>query len=56
MQKSLRLLAVAFALSLTAATSLHAEQTGCNPHPQVARPSNSALGSFVYTVRSFFGL
>ncbi len=48
MQKSLRLAAVAAVLSLTAATSLHAEQTGTNPHPQIT--------SLVASVRAFFGL
>ena len=54
MQKSFRLFALTAALSLCAAPSLHAEQTGCNPHPWAARPTG-ALSSFVYTVRSFFG-
>ena len=55
MQKSIRLFALTAALSLTAATSLHAEQMGTNPHPWASRPTGT-FSSVVYTVRSFFGL
>ena len=60
MQKSIRLYALPAALSLCAATSLHAEQMGTNPHPQAVQSSaNSSTGAwsaFVYTVRGYLGL
>jgi len=56
MQKSIRLFVLAAVFSLSAATSLHAEQMGTNPHPQIARSSSSSWSTLVSSVRTYFGL
>ena len=56
MQKSVRLFALAAVLSLSVAPSLHAEQMGTNPHPQVAHSTSGVWGSFLSSVRGYFGL
>jgi len=54
MQKSVRSTALVAALTLAVVPGARANQTGCNPHPQVATPS--ALSIFVYTVLSALGI
>jgi hypothetical protein len=57
MQKSVRSLALVTVLALTAAPTALANQTGCNPHPQVATVStSSSVALAIYTVLSVFGL
>ena len=56
MQKSVRLFALVAVLSLSVAPSLHAEQMGTNPHPQVAHSTSGVWGSFLSSVRGYFGL
>lgn len=56
MQKFARSFALVSALALTAAPSLHAERTGCNPHPQaVVAPAPTTLQIIAYTVLSYLG-
>ncbi len=57
MSKSVRSIALVAVLSLTAAPAALANQTGCNPHPQVATVSApSPLTVFVYTLLSVLGV
>jgi len=57
MQKSSRLFALIVVFSSIAAPAVHAEQTGCNPHPQHrAMAVPSTLQTIAYTVLSYFGL
>lgn len=56
MQKSLRSLALAATLTLALVPSVFANQTGCNPHPQVAVIAPpSSVSIVVYTVLSYLG-
>lgn len=56
MPKSARTLALVAALALSATPAAFANQTGCNPHPQVAKASTfSSLALAVSTVLSVFG-
>ena len=54
MHKLLRLLVIAFSLTLTAFPSARADQMGANPHPAAAAPT--MWDSLVYTVRSYLGI
>jgi hypothetical protein len=54
MQKSIRSFALVVTLALAAVPAVRADQTGCNPHPQVA--SVSATSSFVIVVYTVIGL
>ena len=57
MQKSIRTLALLAVLSFAVTPALHANMTGCNPHPQdVAVQSSSVLAAIAYTALSYFGL
>ena len=51
MSKSLRSFVLVATLAVLAAPSLHADRTGCNPHPQPVAPT-SQLATIVYTVIS----
>lgn len=55
MSKSLRSF-VLVALFAVAAPSLHANRTGCDPHPQVVTTPVSQLAVIVYTVMSSLSL
>jgi hypothetical protein len=55
MQKSFRSLILATAFSLAVVPGLVAEQTGCNPHPQVSDVPTT-LQIIAYTVISYLGL
>lgn len=55
MSRSLRSLAL-IAVFAVAVPSLHANRTGCDPHPQVAPAPVSQLAAVVYTVVSSLGL
>ena len=56
MQKSIRSFALVAALALAVAPAALADQTGCNPHPQVATvAAPSTFMVVVYTVLSYFG-
>ena len=52
MSKSLRSFVLVATLAVLAVPSLHADRTGCNPHPQVVATPFMALGTIVYTVIS----
>ena len=52
MSKSLRSFVLVATLAVSAAPSLHADRTGCNPHPQVVAAPMSQLATIVYTVIS----
>lgn len=57
MSKSVRSIALVAVLVLTAAPAALANQTGCNPHPQVLTVSApSPLTVFVYTLLSVLGV
>jgi hypothetical protein len=57
MQKSFRSLVLATAFSLTVVPGLLAEQTGCNPHPQITTPvAPTTLQVIAYTLISYLGL
>ncbi len=45
--KSFRSIALVAVLALTAAPAMHAERTGCNPHPQAATTVVQAVLSFL---------
>lgn len=54
MKKSaLSVASLVIAVTLTVAPALHAEQTGCNPHPQVATMSTWSM--IVLTALSMLG-
>lgn len=56
MQKSLRSFALVAAISLALVPAVHADQTGCNPHPQVATVvAPSVLSTYVLVVVSLLG-
>ena len=56
MQKSIRLFALVAAMTFAATPSMHAEQMGCNPHPQVTKAAPGTWSAFVATVRSYLGM
>ena len=56
MKKSVRLFALVAAMTFAAAPSMHANQMGTNPHPQVTTAAPGTWAAFVYTVRSYFGV
>lgn len=56
MYKSIRLFALAAAMTLIPAPSGHAEQMGTNPPPQVTKAAPGTWAAFVYTVRSYLGM
>lgn len=53
MQKSLRSFALVATLAFAAVPAVRADQTGCNPHPQVS--TLSTFMTYVYVVLSHFG-
>ena len=56
MQKSIRSFVLVATLALAVVPAVRADQTGCNPHPQVATVvAPSALMTYVYAVLSYFG-
>lgn len=50
MTKFVRNFVFAAALAVVAVPSLHADRTGCNPHPQVTAPTFSPLVTVVLSV------
>ena len=56
MQKSIRLFALVAAMTFAVVPSMHAEQMGTNPHPQVTKAAPGTWAAFVYTVRSYLGM
>lgn len=55
MSKSLRSLVLVALFAVSAVPSLHANRTGCNPHPQV-ETSVMSVATIVYTVMSSLSL
>ena len=56
MQKSIRLFALVAAMTVVSVPSMHAEQMGTNPHPQVTKAAPSAWTALVASFRSYFGM
>jgi len=56
MQKSIRLFALVAVMTLAGVPVMHAEQMGTNPHPQVTKAAPGSWASFVYNLRSYFGM
>ena len=56
MSKSVRSLALAALLALASVPSLHADRTGCNPHPQAVPAPVNQIAAIVYTVVSSLSL
>lgn len=54
MQKSIRSIALMFALTVAATPLIQAEPLGCNPRPQVA--TTSVMVTIAYTVLAHFGV
>ena len=55
MQKSIRSIALVAVVALTSVPAAFANQTGCNPHPQVTTSTSNSVALVVYTVFSVFG-
>ena len=53
MQKSIRSFALIAALTVAAVPAVRADQTGCNPHPQVVTASTFSI--LVSTVIAYLG-
>jgi hypothetical protein len=53
MQKSIRTVAMMFALTVAATPMIQAEPLGCNPRPQVF---TSVRVTIAYTILAYFGL
>ena len=53
MKKSIRTIAMMFALTVAATPLIQAEPLGCNPRPQVR---TSVTATIAYTVLAYFGM
>lgn len=52
MTKSFRNIAFAAVLAVVAVPSLHADRTGCNPHPQAVATTFTPMATLVLSVLS----
>ena len=55
MQKSFRSFAVIATLAFAVVPAVRADQTGCNPHPQMRSAAPSGLMTYFHAMMGFFG-